>query len=169
MKSFLLTILALTLGFSAGAHKPYSVAPDEQTGGLVFKGPITLADLNGEPAFKWMKQGQSQYKPDAAEIALLAKRLPGHRFVIFMGTWCDDSQNLVPKLAKVLQELNFPESQISIWGVDRAKQSNGIDTKAYNIKLVPTIILYEGEKETGRIVESVHKSIEADLAAMLRP
>ena len=168
MKSFFLGLLALTLCFSAEAQKPYSIAPDEQTGGLVFKGPLTLTDLNGEPAFKWMKAGQSQYKPDEADIALLKKRLPGHHFVIFMGTWCDDSQNLIPKLAKVLELSNFPQSEIRIWGVDRAKLSTGIDTKAYDVKLVPTIILYEGDKETGRIVESVHKSIEADLAAMLR-
>jgi thiol-disulfide isomerase/thioredoxin len=153
---------------AAYAQKPYSISKDEQTGGLVFKGPITLADLNTEPSFKWMKSGMDSYSPDATSITYLAKTLPDYDIVAIMGTWCDDSQYLIPKLARVLRDTKFPVAHFSLFGVDREKQTGGIESKVYDVKRVPTIVVLKGNKEVGRIVESVSRSIEAELAQIVQ-
>jgi hypothetical protein len=167
MKSFLL-LLALLAGLSAAAQKPYTISKDEETGSLVFKGPITLSDLNGEPSFKWMKKGMDSYAPEENAVVYLRKALPSYTIVVLMGTWCDDSQNLIPKLAKVLQVTKFPMDHLAMWGVDRAKETGGIEHRTFQLKKVPTIIVFRGNKEMGRIVESVNRSVEIDLTQILQ-
>ena len=79
----------------------------------------------------------------------------------------DDSQNLVPKLAKTLEAARFPMKQFVMYGVDRAKQTGGIESKLYDVKRVPTIVVYKGNVEAGRIVESVKRNVETDLAQII--
>ncbi len=169
MKHIIATVLAIfIMSLSAAAQKTYSVSKDEQTGAQVFKGPITFEDLNAEPGFAWMKRGEAAYKPDPQLTAALAKRLAPYTIVTVMGTWCDDSQNLVPKLAKVLSAAQFPASRFLMYGVDRAKETGGIERKLYSIEKVPTIIVFRGNSEVGRITESVQKSVEADLLSIVQ-
>ena len=167
MKSLLL-LAAIILTVSAHAQKPYAISTDQETGAQVFKGPITLNDLNGEASFKWMKKGVDSYAPDQNAIVYLTKVLPKYSLVVLMGTWCDDSQNLIPKLAKVLQATKFPMNHLLMWGVDRNKETGGIEKKLYEVKKVPTIIVYKDTKEVGRIVESVNRSVEVDLSQIVQ-
>ncbi len=97
----------------------------------------------------------------------LRDHLKDYTIVIFMGTWCDDSHNIIPKLEKTLKEIDYPLSGVTMYGVDRAKTTKNGENKTYNISRVPTIILFKGGKEAGRITETVLKSVEADLAAIL--
>ena len=167
MKHLLIIAIAAIMSFSANAQKAYTTSKDEETGAVVFKGPITLADLAGEPTFTWLKKGEASYMPDSVAIKYLRKELPAYTIVTIMGTWCDDSQNLVPKLAKTLEAARFPMKQFVMYGVDRAKQTGGIESKLYDVKRVPTIIVYKGNVEAGRIVESVKRNVETDLAQII--
>ena len=156
------------MSLPATAQKTYVTAKDDQTGAVVFKGPITMADLSGEHSFSWMKRGETDYKPDSAAIKALRFALPAYTLVTFMGTWCDDSQSIIPKLAKVLQAARYPADKEVMYGVDRDKQTTGVESKIYDIKRVPTIIVFKGNKEVGRITESVSNSVEADLLQIVR-
>ena len=88
--------------------------------------------------------------------------------VVFMGTWCDDSHELIPKLEQLLQMTGFPAASVTMYATDHAKKTKGGEDKQYNITLVPTVIIIANGKEVGRITESVEKSIDADLAAIIR-
>ena len=168
MKQLLIITIASIISFAAHAQKAYNTSKDEETGAVIFKGPITLADLDGEPTFTWLRKGEASYKPDSNAVNYLRKELPAFTIVTVMGTWCDDSQNLVPKLAKVLEATRFPMKQYVMYGVDRAKETGGIESKLYEVKRVPTIIVFKGQVETGRIVESVKRDIETDLVQIIR-
>ena len=74
---------------------------------------------------------------------------------------------MLPILYKILQLTAYPMSQYVMYGVDRAKTSKYVEHKLYKIENVPTVILLHGNKEVGRITESVKKSVEADLAYMI--
>ncbi|MBC7553447.1 MAG: hypothetical protein H7257_05670 [Taibaiella sp.] len=150
------------------AQKPlYDTLRDPENGMLVMKGRISFKDLMREPANDWMRKGAENYKPNAAAIAVLKEKLPGYTFKIFMGTWCSDSRNLIPKLYTVLKAANYPLDEMDFFGMDRTKTARSQEEKTYKITLVPTIILFRGTKETGRITETVQKSVEEDLAAIL--
>jgi hypothetical protein len=100
-------------------------------------------------------------------IRFLRKELPAYTIVVLMGTWCDDSQLLIPRLSKTLKAADFPMQQCIMYGVDRSKQTGGIESQLYNVQRVPTIIVYKGRFEAGRIVESVKKNIETDLLMII--
>ena len=164
-------ILAAAL-LAAGLHtqaqtRNYDTLRDMENKQLVYKGSFALDDLNLQPAFDWMKTGVAAYTPDAAALQYLKANLARYKLVVFMGTWCDDSQNLVPKLYKILKEAGYPVEQVTLYGVDRAKTTGTEIEQKYKVLFVPSIIVLDGDKEKGRITENVDKSVEADLRHIL--
>ena len=83
--------------------------------------------------------------------------------VVFLGTWCADSRTMIPQLYKVVKEAGMPEAQITVYATDRNKTVPGGIEKKYRITNVPTIILFDGDKEMGRITETVKINVENDL------
>ncbi len=161
-------IVMLLLSISTMAQtKAYDVIKDPKEGGWIFDGLISFADLNTEPTFNWMKSGSDAYMPEEKYVATLRKSLKDYTIVAFLGTWCDDSHNLIPKLEKVLTTSGFPPNQLTMYGIDRDKKSKTGEERKYEIKFAPTIILLKNGKEAGRITETVLKSVEADMAAIV--
>jgi len=166
--SRLVFLFLMIMSLSAGAQSGhFKVFKDSVDGGQVFNGPVTFSDLNKEASFTWLSSGYDLYDPDGKTIEKLQGRLKNYSIVVFLGTWCDDSHNLVPKLEKVLDKAAYPYSNLTMYGVDRGKTTLNGEDKQYGIKLVPTIILINEGKEVGRITESVSKSIEDDLEAII--
>jgi len=165
MKTIIAALL-LIMSTHTQAQTTYVTAKDDD-GGLIFNGPITFADLNKEASFVWLKSGEKEYTPQEQATLYLTAYLKNYTMVVFMGTWCDDSHYLVPKLEKVLEKANYPMSMLTMYGVDREKTTRNGDQAKYNITLVPTIMLFKDGKEIGRITESAAKSVEEDLAAMI--
>ena len=166
MKKILFAFMLLA-GTAAMAQTPgYIPMKDSVDGGIIFNGPITFDDLNGEASFVWMGHSK-EYKPYDKVIEYLQKYIREYSFVVFMGTWCDDSHTLIPKLERVLIQANYPLAKVTMYGTDRAKMTKNGEQKAYNITLVPTIIVMKNGKEVGRITENVKKTIEDDLAALI--
>ena len=166
-------IAAITLLMSMNIHaqeipKAYRVSTDTVSGSLVLKGLITFNLIKDEPTFDWYEKSFDNYESTPEDITELTKYLNKYTMVVFMGTWCEDSQNMIPGLAKVLTDAKMDLHKVVMYGVDRAKTvGNGME-KTYNVTLVPTIILFDGKKEVGRITENVHKSVESDLANMIK-
>ena len=170
MKHYLILILATMLSFTAGAQgsvSDFDVSKDKE-GATVYKGQFTFDDLRKEPSFGWFQRGAEAYKADTNAIKYLKKELPNYTIVVLMGTWCDDSQNLIPKLYKTLELTAYPMDKYAMFGVDRAKEAKYIEHKLYKVERVPTIILYKKNMEIGRIVESVKRSIEVDLVQLIQ-
>jgi len=164
----LLVMLMLMMSMNAMAQKTYKVSKDSTDGGLIFNGTITFNDLENEPSFIWLKNGKMEYRPDEKNLKLLQFYLPQYTMVVFLGTWCDDSHNLIPKLEKVLEYCRYPKTKLTMYGVDRDKTNIGGEYKKYGITNVPTIILFKDNTEVGRITETVKTSIEADLSAIIQ-
>lgn len=167
MKKILLVLLLIMYINAEAQTQTYSTIKDSIGGGLIFSGQITFDDLNKEQSFTWLTSSAEAYHPNEKTLGYLKTYLPDYTMVVFMGTWCGDSQYLIPRLKKVLQLINYPDSKLVMYGVDRAKTTKSGEEKQYNITLVPTIILFKNGKEVGRVTESVRKSIEEDLALII--
>jgi len=166
MKGLLVAVL-LMINLTAIAQKTYTVVQDAQLKQPIYNGLVTFEDLNKEPAFDWLKKGEKDYTPDSKTIAYLHTMLPQYTMVVFLGTWCGDSHNLIPKFWKVMSLAAYPEKNVTLYCVDMEKKTTGGQQKQYNIQYVPTFILYKNGKEAGRLVESTHTSVEAELAAII--
>lgn len=122
------------------------------------------------PYADWYVKERDEYVMDQKAISELKKdKINSYNIVVFMGTWCEDSHRDFPRLMKILEEVKYPESKLTIIAVNRKKESPTGDEGRYNIQKVPTIILERYGKEIGRIIEMPTTGyIERDLVEILK-
>ena len=161
---FLFTIIgAITLN----AQALYEVSRDSQNGSKVLKGYVKKADMTSDTAFAWFAENQKNYTAYAKAVDALKKN-KDVQIVAFMGTWCDDSKFIIPKLFAVADAAGFPEKSLTLFGTDREKTSTGNLAEAFQLVNVPTIIVMNKGKEVGRVVEfGKYGMFEIDLSQIL--
>lgn len=163
----ILVVMAMITSLQTFAQRSFDISKDKENGSTVYQGQITFTDLHEQLSFTWLDKGVKEYKPDSNQINFLKKNLGNYTMTVFMGTWCSDSHDMIPRLYKVLTMVNYPMSQYLMYGVNREKHAQGGEEKLYRITNVPAIILYKKNHEVGRITEMVNKSVEADLQAII--
>ena len=156
MKKYTLTLLfciSATAGLIAQAQ--YEASRDEKHPEMkVVRGLVNKYLIENDTAFiKWYKESQSYYKPDTATLNAFERTKGKYQFVIFGGTWCEDTQFVLPKFYKLQEASGVSDDVITLFGVNRAKNSLGNIAKAFAITNVPTIIVMQDGKEVGRVVE----------------
>lgn len=127
----------------------------------IIEGKITRQQLEN---FDWFKRHYTAYKPNVTVVQELAQHTKCSLLVV-LGTWCSDTQELIPELFKVLDLAGW--EQFELIGVDKKKQCATMDITALNIEYVPVIMLFENKKLKGKIVETTVKSVEEDLLELL--
>lgn len=152
MKKGILVLLVL-VSFSAMAQHQYEVLverPNEKSLKGIISRQVLLADSTSG---KWYADGLKGFsvRTDAKEA--LEKNKDSVRLLVFIGTWCEDSHFILPKLYATADAAGFPDKNITLIGVDRNKTTLGNLTETLNVKNVPTIIVFKNGKELGRIVE----------------
>jgi len=167
MKNLLIGLLVFVSIHAMGQNDRYDILKDKKTGATVIKGECTFDDLLRQPSLGWLTRGANNYKPDTAKLSYLKRHIKDYEIVVFMGTWCDDTYNILPKLYKILLLTNYPMSEYTMYGVDRTKATKYIEHKLYKIENVPTIILSRQHTEIGRITESLKKTVESDIAGLI--
>lgn len=151
MRSLLLAVLVV-LTVSASAQTNYEISIDtNHTNARVYKGLISKSVISQDTTFHWLTANAKGYKPDSAIVA--AVKNAKVKYLVFGGTWCEDTQNIIPKFFVLTEQAGVPESSIILFGVDRKKQSLPNVSEAFAITNVPTIIVLKEGKEIGRIVE----------------
>lgn len=138
--------------------------------GKMLLGAQSKDQLLKEPYAKWYHENYDAYQIDAATLSELKKEnLGSYTITVFLGTWCEDSHNYVPKLMKILEEVKHPEQKLHIIAVNRKKESPNGEEGVYNIQYVPTIILSKYGKEVGRFIEySKTGLLEKDLLQLIK-
>lgn len=152
-KRYTITIIAFILHTYAMAQTPYisSINDRKET---ILNGIITKYALQNNSAFAtWYTKSNTSYTPTAATIAALEATKTTVHYVIFGGTWCEDTQNILPKFFKLQELAGVSDKAISFYGVDRSKTTLGGLQAAFGITNVPTIIVMKNGKEVGRVVE----------------
>jgi hypothetical protein len=124
--------------------------------------------LETDPAFHWFSLGYGRYTPEAEAVRLVKGKADDLHFVLFLGTWCSDSKAEVPKMFKFFDALNIPPGRIALYGLDRMKKCDTAEPSDYAVTKVPTLIVYAGKTEIGRIVEQPRESVEQDISHMLQ-
>jgi len=143
-----------------------------ENGTEVLLGHCSRSCLRQKPFSEWFDKNYDEYKVDETQIPELKKLLKNKNISVFMGTWCGDSRREVPRLLKILDAAGVKEKQVNIVMLSSEngnnKQSPQHEEKDKNIFRVPTIIVSEGKKEIGRIIESPKQSLEKDLLQILQ-
>ncbi|MCB9044830.1 MAG: thioredoxin family protein [Chitinophagales bacterium] len=166
---YLLLIFALIASTQLTAQEKYKKFTDKDTKQLIYQGQVTFNDLATEPDFVWYKAGIKGYQPNKDVVSELAAALKQYNIkpVVFMGTWCDDTHILLPKFYNVLQACNYPASKVTMYALDMEKKGKDGEELKYHVTRVPTFILLDGQKEIGRITETVDESMETDMLRII--
>jgi thiol-disulfide isomerase/thioredoxin len=119
----------------------------------ILRGLVNKYYIQNDSTFGWYNSSRDIYTPDTATIMAMANAKNKVQFVIFGGTWCEDTQFILPKFFKLQEMSGVPDEKITLFGVNRDKHSLGHIAEAFGITNVPTIIVMKDGKETGRVVE----------------
>ncbi len=123
--------------------------------------------LSGPVFGAFFQQEYATYSPSEEVIQQIGQQLNVYRITIVMGSWCGDSQEQVPRFLKILDQLHFPEDQVTVICVDRKKKTIHADIQPLAVQLVPTFIFYKDNTEAGRIIETPSETLEKDLLNIL--
>src|SRR5665811_1978911 len=123
---FLVTGILVILSIATFSQTQYEVNPDpKHPETKILKGIINKDLIKNDTAFKWYANNQKIYNnPDTAIVGAL-HRDNIVKYVVFVGTWCEDTQFILPKFFKLQEKAGIADDRITIFGVDRQKQTIG--------------------------------------------
>jgi thiol-disulfide isomerase/thioredoxin len=155
MKKILLLIFTVPVSCTLFAQAQYEINKDEKhPEQFIVRGIINKYLVENDSAYgKWYRMSQNGYNPDTATLNAFERAKGKVQFVVFGGTWCEDTQFILPKFFKLTEKTGVPDNTITFFGVNRAKKSLSSISDAFNVTLVPTIIVMKDGKEMGRVVE----------------
>ena len=167
--SFFFVPLVL-LAADAMAQTPYERLKDtQQPGVVIIKGMLTKYLLSNDPSFSWYAPAHDGFKADSTLVDKMAAGAGKVQLFVFGGTWCDDSQYILPRFFKMQELSGLPDSTISFFGVNRNKKTLGGIAEALQVTHVPTFIVFRNGKESGRVVEyGKTGKWDAELAEMIK-
>ena len=146
---FILTLLSGSVALSQNQYLTLVERPNEKS----LKGIISREVLLNDTSFHWYAENLKGYTPNPGALEGLKKNKDSVQLLIFMGTWCEDSQNIIPKMFALSDAAGYSQERITLIGVDRQKKTFSHLSEALNITNVPTIIVLKNGKEMGRVVE----------------
>lgn len=184
MKSFnrFFTIIAIVITITTSCHRrtvaSTSAAPavdnieyTDARGNLNLLGKSSRQRMMQAPFDAWFTKNYADYAVDSTTANQLKPLVKNKKFVIFMGTWCGDSRREVPRMYKLLDYCGVKPAQIELINLDNRdsmyKQSPNHEERGLYIHRVPHLLVYDKDKEKGRIVETPVTSLEKDLLTIL--
>lgn len=132
------------------------------------KGRIFVPDFIAKNKYSWFKDGFNSYEVKPAWCDSIGKYSKDIGFIIVGGTWCEDTQKLLPAMLKTLMMSHIKEQSMTLYFADKNKKTpEGIED-IYHIKKIPALIILKNGIEIGRMEESVDKPIEIFVGETLR-
>lgn len=118
----------------------------------------------------WFTPEYEAYIIDLKVLDQLKKQMESQedlKVKVFIGTWCHDSQEQLPRFYKIVDQLES-NIELKIYGLDEFKTCPSLNVPDYNIELVPTFIFYSKDHEIGRIIETPEVTLEADFLSIIK-
>jgi thiol-disulfide isomerase/thioredoxin len=136
----------------AGLAQSAEISKDAE-GNKVIKGFITRQELATDTAFAWFAKNSNDYKPDASAVTALKGAKDSIYVLAFGGTWCHDTQFILPKFYQLADASGLAPDHITLVGVDHNKKTVQHLSETFNVVNVPTFIVLKNGQELGRVVE----------------
>ncbi len=121
----------------------------------------------GKPEHHQFKSRYDTVRVEQQFVQMIRNVHAGVSTIVFLGTWCSDSQREVPRFLRAADEAGIPQESIKLYALDRTKKSDDGLTEQYRIERVPTFIFLKHGEEIGRIVETPQVNVEADMVMIL--
>ena len=147
-------VLLVFFSLPSLAQAQYEISRDPKHHEVtVLRGFINKYLVQNDTSFSWYSSNQKIYGPDTSVLNAFEKTKGKIQFVVFGGTWCEDTQFVLPRFFKLQEMSGVKDDMVTFFGVNREKRSLGSIAEAFGITNVPTIIAMKDGKELGRVVE----------------
>lgn len=116
---------------------------------------------------EWYLESYHEYEI-TDDITGLSDNLKDVKVEIYLGTWCEDSKEWVPKFIKLWDKLSLDKKQLHFTSLYdksifmKSKKGPKGEEKGKQIFRVPTFIFYKNDIELGRIIESPFENLVSD-------
>ncbi|MEO8231499.1 MAG: thioredoxin family protein [Ignavibacteriota bacterium] len=161
------TLVVLLIAACQTFAQDYKITTDEKNGEPLILGYCPVSLMNDSTFNNTWTSEYESYQPDVGTLDSLEGKLDDVKIKIVFRSTCSDSREQLPRLFKILKELNYNLNSITLIGVNREKKGLSNEADGLDIQLVPTIIFYKDGTEIGRIVESPYESLEKDLLKII--
>lgn len=115
----------------------------------------------------WYNENYDNFSIEEANYDWI-QNLKNDQVDIYLGTWCGDSQEWVPRFLKLWDTLGLSRDQLKFTALygsgEQYKQGPNREEEGLNIHRVPTFIFKEDGEEYARIVESPSTDLFTDVA-----
>lgn len=166
MLKYLITLVIIITTIQIKSQD-FKIIPDEKNGEPLILGYCPVSEMNDSVFFNTWTPEYNNYQPDFETLDKLEGKLDGVMIQIVFRSTCSDSREQLPRLFKILNELNYDLNSITLIGVNREKKGLSNEAEGLDIQFVPTIIFYKDGSEIGRVVETPVESLEKDLLKIL--
>jgi thiol-disulfide isomerase/thioredoxin len=122
------------------------------------------ADL--EAYDKRYRELATSYEPVAEALRALGAEQRDVRVRVYFGSWCPFCQQYLPRMVRVVHELQSSRVAIDFYGLPRDFSQDEI-TRTVNIRSVPTGVVFVDGKEAGRIQGEEWRAPETALRKIL--
>jgi hypothetical protein len=115
------------------------------------------------------KDNYMNYRVDDSLLETLKAKIGDDlKIDVYLGTWCSDSLNNVPKFIKIIEAAAAENLPVNYYNVER-KPSKEVKYYVEELKVerVPTFIFYRDGKEIGRIIENPKNSLVEDFLEII--
>jgi hypothetical protein len=138
---------------------------------LILLGDCDREGLERGPFYEFFQPAESTMETETA--AELSAALEDVSLLLFLGTWCEDSQEQVPVLWAELEASGFPtrEEEPGRWHmvcVNEAKSEPAELISERSVEFVPTLIVLRQGEEIGRVVETPELGWGVDILRLLQ-
>ena len=158
----------MTITFVTFSQDVNKTALDSVSQKEILIGKCTLEGLMSNEIFNTaFKTENKYYKIDCNTVEILRNKLDNISIVLFMGTWCGDSKEQVPRFYMIMDMLTYDTHSIKIYCNKRGKYADDPYANQFNILKIPTFIIFKDGVEIGRIVETPKVSLEKDLLEII--
>jgi thiol-disulfide isomerase/thioredoxin len=152
MKKIFILALAISSAQYLFAQTSTEISRDA-SGHKILKGFIDQKQLASDTAFAWYAQNLKSFTPNSDVVKNYASSKDSVNIIVFGGTWCGDTQSLLPKFYATAEAAGLPSNHITLIGVDESKKTLFNLAEAFGVTNVPTFIVMKNGKEVGRVVE----------------
>jgi len=116
---------------------------------------------------EWFSANYNSYQVESANLKNIHTREISIKMVIYLATWCPDTRRELPRMKKIIDNLNL-NWEVVLIGLNRKKSMSNEKRPGNKITHVPTFVLYANGIEIGRIVEQPKTRLEIDLNNFLK-
>ena len=168
MKHIIKALLILIIPLSCSA--PINQETVNYENETILVGEVNWDGLTKPPYEEWFSTYYLDYRVDTASLSQVNK-VDDLEIIMFLGTWCSDSQTQVPQFYKILDHVGFDIDKMLVVALERLETGELVspqgEESGYGIGFVPTMIFVHDGEEIGRITEYPEVTLERDFAKIV--